>query len=505
MAFGPRYRTLRDYLAVIRARRMVVVLCTVLFGGAALALTLSQTPEYKAEAALDFRAIERELDLLGTPVTPSGTPQANSTVNAEFTESDAVARAARRKLRAPEGTQPLLASVDAQPEAATGFVIIEARSTNAVRAAATANATAQAAVEIRTRREKTRLKRAADALRRETERQTKGADQFSAALFGERVARIEALADFARPVEIVRTADVPGSPASPKVARTTLLGLLVGLVVGLMLAFIRDALDTRVRVSADVRREVDLPLLGAIRGGALGRTLPDPDGGDPRDIDAFRVVRTNLDFLSPERAVRTVAVTSAAEGEGKTTVAAGLARAAAASGRSALLIECDLRRPQLAARLDTAPSPGLADLLAGTANPREAIRRLASSPNGSDPARGLDFIPAGEASGASFESLGSPAFRDLLAVLSRSYDQLILDTTPILAVADTLHVVPLVDAIVLCARSSRTTRDQLRAAKDALDRFPARPCGVVLTGIEASEVGHYGESYAGHVPAASAG
>ncbi len=501
MARGPRYRTLRDYLAVIRARRIVIVLCTLLFGGAALALTLPQTPEYKAEAALDFQAVERELDLFGTPVAPSGTPQANATINAEFTESQAVRDAARRKLRTPGNPRPQLGRVQAEAEAATGFVIIEALSANRVRAAATANAFAEAALEIRTRREKTRLQRAATSLRRELRRATKGADRFSAALFGERVARIEALADFARPVEIVRTADVPSSPASPKVARTTLLGLLIGLVVGLVLAFVRDALDTRVRASSDVRREVDLPWLGSIRRGALGRTLPDPSGGDPRDIDAFRVIRTNLDFLSPDRPIRTVAVTSAAEGEGKTTVAAALARAAAASGRSALLIECDLRRPQLAGRLDTAPSPGLADLLTGTAHPRDAIRRLERGPDSSDPAGGLDFIPAGEASGASFESLGSPAFRDLLAVLSRSYDQVILDTTPILAVADTLHVVPLVDAIVLCARSSRTTRDQLRAAKAALDRFPARPTGVVLTGIASSDAAHYGDSYAGQAPA----
>lgn len=504
MGQAPRYRNLRDYLAVIRAYRIVIVACVILFGGIAAVVTIPQTPEYQAEAALNFQDVNQQITLLGEQAAPAqGTQQTSATVNAQFVESPSVARLAARKLRPLKVTpQALLNRIQAEPEASTGFVVIRARSTQAAQSAALANAFAQAADQLKTRREKRRLDRAAKALQRETKRTAPKSDIFTKTLQGERIARINALADFARPVEIARAADVPSSPASPKVTRTILLGLLVGLVLGIVVAFIRDVLDTRVRAASDVRRVTDLPLLGMVSQTALGRAFPGDGskGTAERDRDAFRIVRTNLDFLSPDRPVRTVAVTSAVAGEGKTSVAAALARATAAVGRSALLVECDLRRPQLASRLGAEPRPGLADLLASRALTGDAIRHL--SPKGENgTGERMDFIPVGDASESSLESLSSPVFADLLAVLSRSYDLVILDTTPILPVADTLQLLPLVDAVVLCARASRTTRDELRSAREALDRFAPRPCGVVLTGVRSRELGSYGSVYAAATPA----
>lgn len=490
MGQGPRYRTLRDYLAVVRARRVSVVLCILLFAGAAAAVTIPQTPEYEAEASLNFKDLTQELDLLGDAGGTAGPPQTTGTVNAEFVESPAVAAVARRKLRSRKTLAGLDAQTQAQPEASTGFVVIRARSTSAQDAANVANAFAEAADEVRTRREKRRLNRAATALRNETlngNRGTRPPDAYSRSVIGERIGRIKALADFAEPVEIAKRADVPATAASPRVTRTILLGLLVGLVVGLVVAFTRDVLDTRVRTPADIRREGDLQLLGVVpEKGARG--VPGGRRRQVREQDAFRIVRTNLDFLSSDRPVRTVAVTSAVANEGKTTVATALAWATAAAGRSALLVECDLRRPQLAGRLHAPSSPGLTELLAGRVQTADAIHQLTPEEDDDGGPRGrLDFMPVGEAHRASMESLGSAEFRALIEVLTRNYDLVILDTTPVLPVADTLQIAPLMDAVILCARASHTTREQLRGASDALARITSRPVGVVLSGTAAGQ------------------
>jgi Mrp family chromosome partitioning ATPase len=109
---------------------------------------------------------------------------------------------------------------------------------------------------------------------------------------------------------------------------------------------------------------------------------------------------------------------------------------------------------------------------------------------------------AGGASARPAESLGSPAFRDFLGVVSRAFDMVVLDCTPLLPVVDALQLVPVVDCVLLCLRSSETNRDQARAAKAALARFPARPTGIVVTGLRSGDLveygyGHYGSSAVG--------
>jgi capsular exopolysaccharide synthesis family protein len=206
-------------------------------------------------------------------------------------------------------------------------------------------------------------------------------------------------------------------------------------------------------------------------------------------------MRQNLDFLDAERSLRSVAVTSALAQEGKSTVAALLAHANAAAGKRTLLLECDLRRPTLAARLGLKEAPGLCDYLGGSAAPQEILQTVATNPlaeldehNGGPtaaprhPAARLVCITAGS-SPRPAELLASDRFRAFMAEVREAYDFVVLDTSPLVPVVDTRELLPLVDGVIVCVRAAQTTREAAAAAKEALGRTPSRPTGIVVTGI----------------------
>jgi capsular exopolysaccharide synthesis family protein len=194
-----------------------------------------------------------------------------------------------------------------------------------------------------------------------------------------------------------------------------------------------------------------------------------------------------------------VLVTSSGPQEGKSTVAAGLAVATAEAGKRTLLVECDLRQPVLADRLGIKAAPGLTDYLTGNAQPHEILQPVgvAQPLNGTGPlqaseslASNLVCISSGSRVARPAEQLGSKRFHDFITEVSAVYDTVILDTAPLLSVADTLAIVPAASLLLVCVRLERTKRDQAGAARAALDRLPARPVGIVIT-----DARHQGDGY----------
>ncbi len=282
--------------------------------------------------------------------------------------------------------------------------------------------------------------------------------------------------------------------------------MLFGLLLGILAAFVRDATDRRLRGGKDVQTSFGLPVLGHVRNRALGGIVQISDRsrrGSEQDVEAFRIVRRNLELLEPGLPPTTILVTSAVAEEGKTSVAASLAVSIASTGRRTLLIEADLRRPALASRLGVEPAPGLTDYLTGHAAPQEVLRTIqfaeAPSKNGSTPSnnghlndagvRSLVFVPSGSTTPRAAELVGSARFEELLQQVRETYDAVVLDTPPLLPVSDTLEILPSVDAVVLCVRESQTTREQAAAAKTALARVPVHRVGVVVTGIKPRRAG----------------
>ena len=234
---------------------------------------------------------------------------------------------------------------------------------------------------------------------------------------------------------------------------------------------------------------------------------------EPADWELFRILRRNLDFVTKENGQQLLAVTSAMAEEGKTTVASFVAFPTAATGKRVLLIECDLRRPVLAQRLDLNNSPGVTDFVLGNAEPgdilqtvgfddpvsingskRKSVRRRSPRRAANVPAR-TNLHHGRVTYAASRRDARIRGLPGMLDQVRNAYDLVILDTPPVLSVVDALELIPKADSVLVCGRLARLTREQARAGKAALDRLPPRPTALVITGTKRGDEEYSGGYY----------
>lgn len=292
----------------------------------------------------------------------------------------------------------------------------------------------------------------------------------------------------------------------PRPLRNAILGLIFGLALGLGLVFAADSLDTRVRSSDETAELLDLPLLGKIptppsdirrRFGLVMLERPDSP-----EAEAFRLLRTNLEFANLDGRYGTVMITSAVAGEGKTTTAANLAVAVAREGRSVTLVDLDLRLPMVHTYFGLPPRAGLTDVVQGRVTLNEALYRLplaASSRLGGQGGNGtrssgrpvLKVLGAGTRPPDPGEFVASDALGKLLVEVRKDSDLVIIDTPPMLQVGDALALSWRVDGIVLIS-TIRARRPLLRDLARMLVRARATALGVVVTGVAQSSGNEYG-------------
>jgi len=447
---------------MLRANRGVIVALTLVVGACSYLLWSRQTEFYEATATIACTDPLADAGVVG--LAASRAPAAvQSSLCVRAVRDRAVVRRLGRELERdrtdPELLGPTFASAD-RP----GLVLVGSISTDPDVAAQVANEMAEQVAVVRRKEERKRLGTAISSLERSRERlAARFPTRRVAALM--RLFRLRTVRALSDPVEIVDPATPQDAAVGPDVLRNTLLGMLFGFTLGIVAALLREGVTMRLRRAREIERELELPLLAAL--GAERRT----------DKEAFKILRRNLSFLSPTP-IRAVAVTSAVPEEGKSTVALALARAHVAAGRRTLLIDCDLRRGRLADELGVAPTPGLAELLEGRAKLAESSR-LAGD--------GLTFIPPGEGEGGPAELLESPTFHEFVSWAADEYDRVVIDTSPLLPVADTLLLLGAVDAVVVCVRASRASRGDAQLARQALSGFPDLPAGVVVTSAPARE------------------
>jgi Mrp family chromosome partitioning ATPase/capsular polysaccharide biosynthesis protein len=513
MSETPRYATLRDYLRVIKTQRWLILGITAVFVAAAYGWCLYQTPQYTSNVSLTFREIGQDSDLLGRGEgIPELAPDQRASLNAEQIKTPEVAERVKKALGTDMSVEELQESVDTEVSSRTAAVIVEATDTDAESAAQIANAYADQVVATDTREVRNRLDQVIKPLEEEVRQADDPAALFRNSLTEQQISQLRTLRSIAEPVQINTRAEVPDSPSSPDTIRTTALGLAVGLALALLAAFLRDSLDRRLRQSDDVQSELHLPVIGRVPETALGDPGFAANGNADLDkiephLEAFRMLRTNLEFLQADSPMRTVLITSGLPEEGKSTVAMALAGAAAVAGKQVLLVECDLRRPSFAERLGVKREPGLTDYLVGRARPADILQVVdlmsPASPNGggrkADEAESAKMvcITAGSQAPLPAELLGSERFEHFLDKVSKVYDLVVLDSSPILPVVDSLELVPQVDGMLVCVRLSQTTREEARAAHESLSRLPGRPTGVVVTGVRPGEdsYGYYYGAY----------
>jgi capsular exopolysaccharide synthesis family protein len=511
MGEGPRYATLRDYLRVLREQRILIIVIAALFAGVALWLAERQEPVYQSEASVEFIDTNVDVGFLGATLPAEAAPDVRAATNAQQIGQPATLAKARAELKVSEPLGKLRNALTIRTEARTNLVDIQARWSNAKFAADLANAVARQSRLIAIDQARARYRTARRLLKASLNRLgSSRTDQLTRLQYQAQLVRLDTLGHFVSPAKIVGSAVESAGPVSPRPVRDTLLGLVLGLTIGVLAAFLRDALDRRLRSATEIRDELRMPLLGHIRRDVLARTLVTENGRKrltEADLEGFRVLRTNLDFLDVDSPVKTVLVTSALPQEGKSTVATSLASAYVLAGKRTLLVECDLRRPTMAKRLGAQTGPGLSDYLIGQATPSEVVQKIPLTPASPDAVNGsaaaavptLVAITAGSPTPRPAELLSSKRFGVFLDQVRDAYDVVVLDSTPLLSVGDALALVPRVDGVVLCVRAEQTTREQARAARRALEHFPERPTGVVVTGVKPGhelDYGYYSYAYA---------
>lgn len=494
---------LSDYVRVLRRYKWFILAVTLLFVAASVAYSLRQDKVYSAEAALSFQEPGTDAAIVGATTFSGQTPEERTAVGARTVTNPEIAAAVAKRVDLKKGK----VSISAQPEARTNFVILQVRANDPKLAATVANVFADEAernITLKFRREVERAIHVAEDEFRTTQR-FKDND---VVIFQqrERLGKLRSLRRLGDPVSIARPATASAAPISPKPVRNAFLALVVGLTLALILAFAREALDRRLRTSEDVRETTGLPVVGHVRHSAFDlKWIVTPSPDSEGELAAFSILRTNLDYLSPDEPLKRILVTSSLPDEGKSTVAISLAVAAAVRGERTLLVGCDLRRPVLAERLGVDQVPGLTDFLAGRATPQECVQTVvlgdtAQQGNGVAPEEGAEprriaVLTSGTPAPNPGELLRSQRFAQFVNDVGSAYDCVVIDSPPMLPVADALELEKHVDGVVLCVRSMRTTRDELRATKRQLDQVSGKPIGVVLTDALASEEPGYGYSY----------
>jgi capsular exopolysaccharide synthesis family protein len=502
---------LADYGRIVREQWWVILAVTLVCVGASIVLTLRQDTRYAATAQLDYAGESQSLGIVGAPTFPSRTNKELAEYGAQTILQVSSLHKVREALATSRSVSDLREDLVATVDPQSNLVSVIALADDPNFAAALANQLAVQTTNTATTELRQHYRDAALDLRRREITLGRGAkDVAQSALYDQQITRLQALANIAQPISVVRQAQPESDPVSPKPVRNGVLGAVVGLLLGLLAAFVRDTFDKRLRNLEDVNGVLDMPVVGHLRDEAMGGAgaLPGAVKLAPIDLETFSVLRANLRHLGGDRPRQAIAVTSAGAGEGKSTIAASLALSSALAGQRTLLVECDLRRPSLARRLGLPPGGlGLSDYLDGTAAPSQVVRSIgAPGQGGNVPPLPLAVVLAGTPTSAPVELLGSPTFADFVVQVRAAYEVIVFDTCPLLTVADTLELLPHVDATVMCVRAGQTTQDQARAAGDVLERVPHGAVGLVITGVKRGQeavCGYYSSAYERRVAVAA--
>ena len=493
-----------DYLRILRQHGRLVAIVTIVCAAVALGVSLLQTPSYSAEASLSVRDPTQDVSLLGGSAGTNQTPDVLAAAHVAQVTRPAVSQRVKAELHSPLPVAQVAQLVSVHVDPNSDLVLVDAQAPHARSAASIANTFAQVDADQSTIEARQTFAQSATHLA-QTIRAVGPSNSASRLIYIDQLSRLQALSAVAAPVEVSSLATVPSAPSSPKPVLNTLIGIVVGLLLGIAAVYVRRALDRRLRHPDEIEESTGLPLLGSVRTEALERAGAVPNGRGPVDdidLEKFRILRQNVEYLSLGQTARSIVVTSPMPQEGKSTVASGLAMASAAAGKSTVLLECDLRRPVLAKRLGVAAVPGLTDYLADNAT-REGVVQVVPTTDGAPTDRRLDVggernlacITAGTIPARPAEVLSSERFPALLSELREAYEVIILDSSPLLPVADTLELVPYASDIIVCVRCDQTTRSEAEAAKACLERLPRKPAGVVATGMRRNEAGYHGYDY----------
>ncbi|WP_020558622.1 polysaccharide biosynthesis tyrosine autokinase [Thiofilum flexile] len=290
-------------------------------------------------------------------------------------------------------------------------------------------------------------------------------------------------------ISIVDPAVIPFAKYKPNTKLNLALGLVLGLLLGTLLAFLLELLDDRIKTTSDLERVVKLPLLGIT---PLMKNTIDKDialiaSQNPTSAmaEAFRSLRTNLLFSTSAGAPLTLSITSSMPSEAKSSTCTNLAAVFAQAGKQILIVDCDLRKPTLHKRLELDNSIGLSAYLTHQATIEEVIQQTSM--------KGVFAITAGPLSPNPAELISSPRMEELLTLAPTRFDMIIIDSPPVMGLADALILANRVNATILVAAHAQSKKRPLHDAYQRLRQANANLIGVIMTKMKAGS--SYGYNY----------
>lgn len=485
-------------LRVLRRRAAAVVLCALVVPAAVLAASLSQEKQYSASALLLFRDPQLDQKLFGTTfLAPSTNPGREAATNLQLVFLEAVG----------ERTEKILPGavthrVDIAAQGQSDVVSIKATDPDPRTAARKANTFAREYVAFRREADRAKIRDARELVTRELdELPRRELPSQRGRSLRERSEQLQVLAALQTGnAEQVERARPPSSPSSPLVARNGILGGVLGLMLGVALAVILERFDRRIRYPKELEDLFDRPILGAIpESPSLTNSGPASPHSAVQEMEPFRMLRANLRYFNIGRDVKSVLVTSAAPGDGKTTVAWNLGWAAAGGGARVLLIEADLRHPRLAAAVGLYPGTGLSTVLAGAGEIEEAVQHVpvSAGTNGRSAFK-IDVVFAGPLPPNPTDLLESNRMHDIIDQAEREYDFLVIDTPPTSVVSDAIPLIKRVGGVIVVVRIGKSTLDAVTHLRNQLENLNAPTLGIVVNALssDAAASGHrYGYDY----------
>ena len=479
----------RAYLRVLWRWKLLVLPFVVVLPVAAYVYVSSLPKVYAASALLQVQALAVDTSLLGADVP---TPQSQTLLSAaRLVTTTAVAQTAAELLGEPRSSaRRLLEDVTATADVDADFIGVSARAPTARRAAAVANAFAAAVVKNRTNDAIGRLNATIGRVDQQLDN-IKGSSSTARDArkqLSEQLQRLRTLrAAQGNNARIVEPAIASTSPVAPRVTRTVILAAIVALLLAFGAVVLAQGSDRKIREPSELEELTGRPLLSAVPRSAFGDDL-----GDGAAEEAFQTLRASLTYFNVDREIQSVLITSPAQGDGKTTVATNLARAMARAGKDVILVDADLRRPQVAWRFHVPGAAGLGGVLVGEI----PLARAFVEPEADSLAGRLRILPAGPPPPNPSELLASKRMTHLLEKLMEGCDLVIVDSTPLLTVSDSLPLVEVVSGTVMVARINETSKDAVRRLQSVIANAGGVVLGSVATGAATSALyGGYGYGY----------
>jgi len=499
--------TFADYLDVVRRHRWSIILTGILVAVAVAAFTARQTQDYKATAQVI------ELGATGPTGLNSTEIDRRAQTDASLARTPSLAAKVLKATGAKESTDEFLSHSSVDAGASSDVLTFRVTDANPALAVNLANSYARNFATYRTEVGQAAFNRAKESLEANlatTEAQLKQAKAAAGDSPSPNVSvlaqRYASLLDEQQRLETTQAVDssnlvvVPSTRAvrgGPHVARNTILGLVFGLLLGTILAFVREALDPRIRTAEEVSEELGLPLLGRIpaprQSARRGRPIMLEQPGSPM-AEPYRILRTNVEFANRPFGATTIMIVGAAGDDERTAIVANLGVSFARAGRRVTLVDLDLRDPSLRDLFGLRDGPGITDLAMKHVRLTQALKRVSlRNPSADDMEMGgwsgkgtLTVVQAGKTPQDPGDFVGMQTLGEMLEQLAERSDLVLIDAPPILDYSDAVALSANVDAIVVALKLGALTRQDGDELRRVLDVCPAPKLGYVITGGDGS-------------------